>query len=209
MKSTKVKLITVPVLTGTLIVSGYAGIKYKLLEKENNQLKQELNKSNGVEENKVTYTTTVDDIKEINRKNADLIVYETKYTKYESEMTDDSFFGIGAKVNTSFKYDVTTDMSKANVDKIGNKIIVYINESDIILHDITVKRVNIIYDLNIFTQMRGKKIVDIESNMLIKTYDEIDRLVNKDYILNKELFKLRLIEKLERIYPSDVDVVII
>ena len=38
MRSTKVKLIA-PVLTGTLIVSGYTGIKYKLLEKENNQLK--------------------------------------------------------------------------------------------------------------------------------------------------------------------------
>ena len=35
MRSTKVKLIA-PVLTGTLIVSGYTGIKYKLLEKEMN-----------------------------------------------------------------------------------------------------------------------------------------------------------------------------
>ena len=207
MRSTKVKLIA-PVLTGALIVSGYTGIKYKLLEKENNQLKQELEKTNKKDSN-IYYETTVEDIKEINRKNVNLILYESDYTKYNTKLNDDSLFGINASINTKFKYDVVIDLSKASVDKIGDKIVVTINKSDIKLHDIEVKKVNIVYDLNIFTQLRGNKIVDIESEILVKTYDDIDRLVNKDYKLNKELYELRLIEKLEKIYPFDVDVIVI
>lgn len=207
MRSTKVKLIA-PVLTGTLIVSGYTGIKYKLLEKENNQLKQELEKTNKKDSN-IYYETTVEDIKEINRKNVNLILYESDYTKYNTKLNDDSLFGINASINTKFKYDVVIDLSKASVDKIGDKIVVTINKSDIKLHDIEVKKVNIVYDLNIFTQLRGNKIVDIESEILVKTYDDIERLVNKDYKLNKELYELRLIEKLEKIYPFNVDVIVI
>lgn len=207
MRSTKVKLIA-PVLTGTLIVSGYTGIKYKLLEKENNQLKQELEKTNKKDSN-IYYETTVEDIKEINRKNVNLILYESDYTKYNTKLNDDSLFGINASINTKFKYDVVIDLSKASVDKIGDKIVVTINKSDIKLHDIEIKKVNIVYDLNIFTQLRGNKIVDIESEILVKTYDDIDRLVNKDYKLNKELYELRLIEKLEKIYPFNVDVIVI
>ena len=207
MRSTKVKLIA-PVLTGTLIVSGYTGIKYKLLEKENNQLKQELEKTNKKDSN-ISYETTVEDIKEINRKNVNLILYESDYTKYNAKLNDDSLFGINASINTKFKYDVVIDLSKASVDKIGDKIVVTINKSDIKLHDIEVKKVNIVYDLNIFTQLRGNKIVDIESEILVKTYDDIERLVNKDYKLNKELYELRLIEKLEKIYPFNVDVIVI
>lgn len=207
MRSTKVKLIA-PVLTGTLIVSGYTGIKYKLLEKENNQLKQELEKTNKKDSN-ISYETIIEDIKEINRKNVNLILYESDYTKYNTKLNDDSLFGINASINTKFKYDVVIDLSKASVDKIGDKIVVTINKSDIKLHDIEVKKVNIVYDLNIFTQLRGNKIVDIESEILVKTYDDIDRLVNKDYKLNKELYELRLIEKLEKIYPFDVDVIVI
>lgn len=207
MRSTKVKLIA-PVLTGTLIVSGYTGIKYKLLEKENNQLKQELEKTNKKDSN-IYYETTVEDIKEINRKNVNLILYESDYTKYNTKLNDDSLFGINASINTKFKYDVVIDLSKASVDKIGDKIVVTINKSDIKLHGIEIKKVNIVYDLNIFTQLRGNKIVDIESEILVKTYDDIERLVNKDYKLNKELYELRLIEKLEKIYPFNVDVIVI
>ena len=39
--------------------------------------------------------------------------------------------------------------------------------------------------------------------------EDIERLVNKDYKLNKELYELRLIEKLEKIYPFNVDVIVI
>lgn len=207
MKSLKTKVV-VPVLTGTLIVSGYTGMKYKMLEKENEQLKQEMSDTKNNDEN-ISYTTTVEEIKEINKKNTNLILYETDYSEYKSELKEDSFFGINAEINAKFKYDVVIDLSKAKVEKNGNKILVSINKSDIEMHDISIKNINISYDTNFFTQMRGGRIMEIESDLLTRAYEDVERLVNKDFTLNEDLFQLRLLEKIEKIYPYDVDVVFV
>ena len=202
--------VIVPVLTGTIIFSGYGILKYKMIEDENVQLKNELEKNkNNNSNNKVSYITTVDEIKEINSNNIDLVLYESDYTNYETVLDDATLFGINANIKTKFKYDVVINLSKAKVDKNGNKIIVKINESDIRIHEIEIGKIDISYDLNIFTRFRGEKITEIETGILMNTYSNIDRLVNKDYILNKELYKLRLIEKLEKVYPFDVNIVFI
>ena len=201
--------IMVPVLAGAIIFSGYGILKYKKIEDENVRLKNELEKNKNSNNTKVSYTTTVDEIKEINSSNIDLVLYESDYTNYETILDDNTLFGINANIKTKFKYDVVINLSKAKVDKNGNKIIVKINESDIRVHEIEIDKIDISYDLNIFTRFRGEKITEIETDILMNTYSNIDRLVNKDYILNKELYKLRLIEKLEKIYPFDVDIVFI
>ena len=201
--------IIVPVLTGAIIFSGYGMLKYKKIEDENVRLKNELEKNKNSNNTKVSYTTTVDEIKEINSSNIDLVLYESDYTNYETVLDDTTLFGINANIKTKFKYDVVINLSKAKVDKNGNKITVKINESDIRVHEIEIDKIDISYDLNIFTRFRGEKITEIETDILMNTYSNIDRLVNKDYILNKELYKLRLIEKLEKIYPFDVNIVFI
>ena len=201
--------IIVPVLTGAIIFSGYGILKYKMIEDENVRLKNELEKNKNSNNTKVSYTTTVDEIKEINSSNIDLVLYESDYTNYETVLDDNTLFGIDANIKTKFKYDVVINLSKAKVDKNGNKITVKINESDIRVHEIEIDKIDISYDLNIFTRFRGEKITEIETDILMNTYSNIDRLVNKDYILNKELYKLRLIEKLEKIYPFDVNIVFI
>ena len=192
-----------------MIFSVYGILKYKKIEDENVRLKNELEKNKNSNNTKVSYTTTVDEIKEINSSNIDLVLYESDYTNYETILDDNTLFGINANIKTKFKYDVVINLSKAKVDKNGNKITVKINESDIRVHEIEIDKIDISYDLNIFTRFRGEKITEIETDILMNTYSNIDRLVNKDYILNKELYKLRLIEKLEKIYPFDVDIVFI
>ena len=201
--------IMVPVLAGAIIFSGYGILKYKKIEDENVRLKNELEKNKNSNNTKVSYTTTVDEIKEINSNNVDLVLYESDYTNYETILDDNTLFGINANIKTKFKYDVVINLSKAKVDKNGNKIVVKINESDIRIHEIEIGKIDISYDLNIFTRFRGKKITEIETDILMTTYNNINRLVNKDYILNKELYKLRLIEKLEKLYPFDVDIIFI
>ena len=201
--------IIVTVLRGTIIFSGYGILKYKKIEDENVRLKNELEKNKNSNNTKVSYTTTVDEIKEINSSNIDLVLYESDYTNYKTVLDDNTLFGINANIKTKFKYDVVINLSKAKVDRNGNKITVKINESDIRVHEIEIDKIDISYDLNIFTRFRGEKITEIETDILMNTYSNIDRLVNKDYILNKELYKLRLIEKLEKIYPFDVNIVFI
>ena len=85
---------------------------------------------------------------------------------------------------------------------------VNINKEDIKLNNKEIDRVKIDYHLNIINQFRGNRIVELESEILTKTYDEIERIVTKEYKLNKELYQLRLIEKLNKLYPQDVEVII-
>ena len=196
----------VPVLTGTLIFSCYGYSKYKILETENNQLKQKLD--NDKNDNDISYKTSVDEIKEINNKNIDLTLYESNFTNYNASLDDYTFFGIDADVNTKFKFNVVIDLSKAEINNHKDKIIVNINKEDIRLNTIVIDRVKIDYHLNIINQFRGNRIVELESEILTKTYDEIERIVTKEYKLNKELYQLRLIEKLNKLYPQDVEVII-
>ena len=196
----------VPVLTGTLIFSCYGYSKYKALETENNQLKQKLD--NNKNDNDISYKTSVDEIKEINNKNINLILYESDFTNYNASLDDYTFFGIDADVNTKFKFNVVINLSKAEINNHKDKIIVNINKEDIRLNTIVIDRVKIDYHLNIINQFRGNKIVELESEILTKTYDEIERIVTKEYKLNKELYQLRLIEKLNKLYPQDVEVII-
>ena len=196
----------VPVLTGTLIFSCYGYIKYKTLETENNQLKQKLD--NDKNDNNISYKTSVDEIKEINNKNINLILYESNFTNYNASLDDCTFFGIDAEVNTKFKFNVVIDLSKAEINNHKDKIIVNINKEDIKLNTIEIDRVKIDYHLNIINQFRGNRIVELESEILTKTYDEIERIVTKEYKLNKELYQLRLMEKLDKLYPQDVEVII-
>lgn len=196
----------VPVLTGTLIFSCYGYSKYKALETENNQLKQKLD--NNKNNNDISYKTSVDEIKEINNKNINLILYESDFTNYNASLDDYTFFGIDADVNTKFKFNVVIDLSKTEINIYKDKIMVNINKEDIKLNTIEIDRVKIDYHLNIINQFRGNRIVELESEILTKTYDEIDRIVTKEYKLNKELYQLRLIEKLNKLYPQDVEVII-
>ena len=206
MSSIKRFKLIVPVLTGTLIFSGYGYNKYKLLERENNQLKQKM--ENNKHDENISYKTSVEDIKEINDNNINLILYESDYTNYNASLEDFTIFGIDADVNTKFNFNVTTDLSKATVENIGEKILVTVNEKDIKIHNIEIDKVKIDYHLNIINQFRGNRIVEIESEILTKTYDEIDRIITKEFKLNKELYQLRLMEKLEKLYPCDVKVII-
>ena len=196
----------VPVLTGTLIFSCYGYSKYKTLETENNQLKQKLD--NNKDDNNISYKTSVDEIKEINNKNINLILYESNFTNYNASLDDYTFFGIDADVNTKFKFNVVIDLSKAEINNHKDKIIVNINKEDIKLNTIEIDRVKIDYHLNIINQFRGNRIVELESEIMTKTYDEIERIVTKEYKLNKELYQLRLMEKLDKLYPQDVEVII-
>ena len=196
----------VPVLTGTLIFSCYGYSKYKTLETENNQLKQKLD--NNKDDNNISYKTSVDEIKEINNKNINLILYESDFTNYNASLDDYTFFGIDADVNTKFKFNVVIDLSKAEINNHKDKIMVNINKEDIKLNTIEIDRVKIDYHLNIINQFRGNRIVELESEILTKTYDEIERIVTKEYKLNKELYQLRLMEKLDKLYPQDVEVII-
>lgn len=203
----KKRYIWAPILIGVLSVSGYSAFRIKTLENENKSLKTKIDEK---DQKSSDYKVTVGDIKEINKNNIDLIVYESDYVDYRLNSNDDTFMiGIDAKITTRFKYKVVTDLSKCKISKTNDLILVHVKEKDLKLKEIIVERPDLEYDTNIISGLRGTKIIETESDLLIKSYNDIDRIVNREYKLNKELFKINLINKMEKLYKSqDVKVVI-
>lgn len=198
----KKRFVVVPVLVSTLAASGGATLKIKSLEAENAKLQKEIEET-VKEEPLVSYSKTVEDIREINEENIDLIVYESDYTNYALESKDERFLGIDSRANADFKYTVTIDLSKRDITQVGDKILVHISQDDIVLKDISIEKPNVSYDTNIMTSFYGNRIIETEKSMLKELYDGIDREVHKNFKLNKEKFKLNLIQKLDELYDSD------
>lgn len=203
----KKRYIWTPILIGVLSVSSYSVFRIKTLENENKSLKTKIDEKDSKSSD---YKVTVGDIKEINKDNIDLIVYESDYVDYKLNSNDDTFMiGIDASVTTRFKYKVVTDLSKCKISKTNDLILVHVKEKDLKLKEIIVERPDLEYDTNIISGLRGTKIIETESDLLIKSYKDIDRIVNREYKLNKELFKMNLINKMEKLYNSqDVKVII-
>lgn len=192
--------LVVPVLIGSIAATGFvANFKIARPKQEPKELKSLESNNKYSVSNK-----TVDEIKEINKKNIDLIVFESDYTDHSLSITDSGILNdIEATTDTEFKYTVTTDLSKCKVTSTNDKIFVHIKEKDIKLKDITINETNISYDTNIFTNLQGKRLIDLESVVIKETYNNIQREVSKQYKLNKELYKLNLSDKLNRLYDSD------
>lgn len=203
----KKRYIIVPILIGTIAVSSYTILKVKHLENENNNLKSELRDK---QKTKTEYKISVDDIKEINKKNADLIIYETDYANYNLESKDSTFLvGIDAKMTTKFKYKVGIDLSKSEITESNGVITVTVDSNNIQLKEIIVSRPKLTYDTNFVSVMRGNKIIDIETELIQKSYDDIEEIIHEEFTSNKEIFKMNLQDKLETIYKlGNVNIII-
>ena len=203
----KKRYIIVPILIGTMAISSYTILKVKHLKNENNNLKNELRNK---QKTKTEYKVSVDDIKEINKKNADLIIYETDYTNYNLESKDSTFLvGIDAKMTTKFKYKVGIDLSKSEISESNGEITVTVDSNNIQLKEIIVSRPKLTYDTNFVSAMRGNKIIDIEAELIHKSYGDIEEIIHEEFSTNKEIFKMNLSDKLKTIYKLDnVNIVI-
>ena len=203
----KKRYIIVPILIGTMAISSYTILKVKHLENENSNLKNELRNK---QKTKTEYKVSVDDIKEINKKNADLIIYETDYTNYNLESKDSTFLvGIDAKMTTKFKYKVGIDLSKSEISESNGEITVTVDSNNIQLKEIIVSRPKLTYDTNFVSAMRGNRIIDIEAELIHKSYDDIEEIIHEEFSTNKEIFKMNLSDKLKTIYKLDnVNIVI-
>lgn len=195
----KKKFIIVPLLVTALTTTGYTTLKIKTLEKENESLKSAQREN----KNTVEYNKTVEEIREINKRNIDLVVFESDYTKYSLDVEDSRLLGINASAYTEFKYLVVTDLSKSDITTVKDKIIVHIDHKDIQLKEICTQKPKINYNTNMITSLCGNRITETEKSILTELYEGVEREVDKDYALNEELFKLNLIDKLERLYDSD------
>jgi hypothetical protein len=201
MKEKITKYVITPVLVGSMVVTGYSTVKMKYVQHQNEKLKRELETK--VEAPPIVYNVTVEDIEEMNRKNVDLIVFESAFSSYSMDIADNNLFGINSHIKANFRYFVTIDMSRSKISTSNDMILVHVDLDDIKLKEVVITQPQMGYETNMITRLRGKKIIELEAQMLTKMYEGIDKEVQKDFKANKETFKLNLVNKLNKLYDSD------
>lgn len=204
------------ILVGSIVITTistsatvYNYNKIKDMKNENNKLNDRI--ENQLKNSKYTdIDTTYEDIKEINKKNVNLILYEAHSKGYSTTISDNRFIETIVKLDTSYKYTVTFDMSHSEVYKSGDRYIVSIDLSDIKLDTITIAPSNISYDLNLLNRWKGVTQADLTEAIIEKSCSDIEAKVNEDYENNSTLIQSRAKDKITALYKGlPVDVIFV
>lgn len=199
---TKCKLIggatVVTVATTSVLVTNN---KINKLEEENIKLKSQIEVQKR-DENLDILNTTFEELKEINAKCTKLVIYEAEAKGYSKTIKDDALIDLEARLDTSYSYYSTIDLSEAKILRSDDKIIVVIDLSQIKLGDISIAPMDIKYDLNWFNRWKGKTQAELTGSIIALASDDIERHVNKDFNENINLIQARAKSKIYSIYSG-------
>ena len=199
---TKCKLIggatVVTVATTSVLVTNN---KINKLEEENTKLKSQIEVQER-DENLDILNTTFEELKEINAKCTKLVVYEAEAKGYSKTIKDDALIDLEARLDTSYSYYSTIDLSEAKILRSDDKIIVVIDLSQIKLGDISIAPMDIKYDLNWFNRWKGKTQAELTGSIIALASDDIERHVNKDFNENINLIQARAKSKIYSLYTG-------
>ena len=199
---TKCKLIggatVVTVATTSVLVTNN---KINKLEEENTKLKSQIEVQER-DENLEILNTTFEELKEINAKCTKLVIYEAEAKGYSKTIKDDALIDLEARLDTSYSYYSTIDLSEAKILRSDDKIIVVIDLSQIKLGDISIAPMDIKYDLNWFNRWKGKTQAELTGSIIALASDDIERHVNKDFNENINLIQARAKSKIYSLYTG-------
>lgn len=207
----KDKIIVGGVVITSLLTSStiYNYNKLNNIKNENNKLREQI--ENNIKNKNIKYKdidTTYSEIIEINKKNTNLIIYEAKAKEYSTTISDNKLIESKVTLNTSYKYTVTIDLSRAELGKVGDRYTIYVDLEDIKLDTITINPSIITYDINWLNQFKGSSQAELTQDIMNKTYADIDRVVHKDYKEQRDIIESRAKDKITSIYRGlDVDII--
>lgn len=199
---TKCKLIggatVVTVATTSALVTNN---KINKLEEENTKLKSQIEVQER-DENLDILNTTFEELKEINAKCTKLVIYEAEAKGYSKTIKDDALIDLEARLDTSYSYYSTIDLSEAKILRSNDKIMVVIDLSQIKLGDISIAPMDIKYDLNWLNRFKGKTQAELTGTIIALASDDIERHVNKDFNENINLIQARAKSKIYSLYTG-------
>ena len=199
---TKCKLISgatvVTVATTSVLVTNN---KINKLEEENTKLKSQIEVQER-DENLEILNTTFEELKEINAKCTKLVIYEAEAKGYSKTIKNDALIDLEARLDTSYSYYSTIDLSEAKILRSDDKIMVVVDLSQIKLGDISIAPMDIKYDLNWFNRWKGKTQAELTGSIIALASDDIERHVNKDFNENINLIQARAKSKIYSLYSG-------
>ena len=190
--------------TATVVATSSAFItkdKVDAIKQENEELKQQLKYT------KISNKSYVEEVAEINKNNCKLIIYESSKGQYIKSIEEDSLLPIKSTLSTKYSYKVEIDLSKAKVIEINNVAYVEIDYDTIKLSSISIDQPKIANQTNLITQFKGKSISEINNQIIMQSYEEIEQHIAKDYNAKQDILKLNLQNKVEQLY-KDLNVVV-
>ena len=192
----KKKLIKASVGSLILVTSTgafYLGTQVKHSNPDKVEKKLDVDDSVSIEE-------VCDNIKETNKRNTNLIVYEVQETKFKSSFKEDSVFPVKINFSTNFSYTITVDLSMSTVQVIGDQVFIIVNLQDVVLHNIEIETPNIQTETNIISNLKGGTISDMTSYAIEASYKSIQDKVNQDLKIHKDKIKSSVHDKVKRVY---------
>ena len=185
--------------TVTVVATSSAFItkdKVDAIKQENEELKQQLKYT------KISNKSYVEEVAEVNRNNCKLIIYESSKGQYIKSIEEDSLLPIKSTLTTKYSYKVEIDLSKAKVMEINNVTYVEIDYSTIKLSSISIDQPKIANQTNLITQFKGKSISEINNQIIMQSYEEIEQHITKDYNAKQDTLKLNLQNKVNQLYKG-------
>lgn len=189
----------IPVGIGVVLLStSLCGVKYiNKITEENKKLKQEQSIRDSIE-----VGSNIEKVKEINKDNCKLIIYESSKGVYSKTVTDGKLIPVNSSVETTYSYDVTYDLTTANIMEINDITYIEIDYSNIKLNKIEIDQPEITNNLNILSQLKGKSISELNSELVIICYEDIEKIVHNSFNDNMDTFKMNLQSKLNNLYEG-------
>lgn len=185
--------------TATVVATSSAFItkdKVDAIKQENEELKQQLKYT------KISNKSYVEEVTEINKNNCKLIIYESSKGQYIKSIEEDSLLPIKSTLSTKYSYKVEIDLSKAKVMKINNATYVGIDYNTIKLSSISIDQPKIANQTNLITQFKGKSISEINNQIIMQSYEEIEQHIDKQFEKQIDIYKINLQEKVNQLYEG-------
>ena len=170
--------------------------KVDAIKQENKELKQRLKYT------KISNKSYVEEVTEINKNNCKLIIYESSKGQYIKSIEEDSLLPIKSTLSTKYSYKVEIDLSKAKVMEINNVTYVEIDCSTMKLSSISIDQPKIANQTNLITQFKGRSISEINNQIIMQSYEEIEQHIAKDYDAKQDTLKLNLQNKVKQLYEG-------
>lgn len=199
---TKCKLIggaTIVTVATTSVL--YTTNKINNLKEENAKLQSQIEVNEKMEKVEVI-DTTFEELKEINAKNTKLIVYEAEVKGYSKTIKDDALIDLEARLDTSYSYMATIDLSTSKIIHSDGRYMVLVDLSNIYLDKISIAPMDVSYDLNWLNRWKGKTQAELTGTIISLATDDIETHVNNDYLNNIGLIEARAKSKIYSIYSG-------
>ena len=195
----------IKIIAGTILATTIGTtVVLKGVEQKTPELNHDINENPVIMKTEQKETQSAyDKVKEINKDNCKLIVFESSEAIYERTLKADEWIDVNSKLTTHYSYNAVIDLSMAaTVYEIRGITYVEIDTSKINIGTIKIAEPTVKTDINFLNQFKGKTIEENTNQLVVLSYEHIDNIVNEQFDKNYETMVKNTKEKIRGLYEG-------